>query len=59
MVAFNPSTWEEEAGRSLVVQDQLGHKAGFQYSQAYIGKLYLKQIKPNNICQPSTANPSL
>ena len=40
--AFNPSTWEAEAGGSLSVQDQPGLHSEFQDSWSYRETLYQK-----------------
>lgn len=40
--AFNPSTWEAEAGRSLWVQDQPGLQNKFQVSRGYTERLCFK-----------------
>ena len=43
--AFNPSTWEEEAGGSLRVQGQTGLQSEFQNSQRLTEKPGVKTPK--------------
>ena len=45
MHAFNPSTWEAEAGGSLWVQDQPVLQSEFWESQGYTEKLCLERQK--------------
>jgi hypothetical protein len=52
--AFNPSTQEAEAGRSLRVQGQPGLQIKFQDSQVYTEIPYLKTNKQTNKSKPRT-----
>jgi hypothetical protein len=45
--AFNPSTWEAEAGGSLLVQGQPSLQSEFQDSQGYTEKPCLDKPKTN------------
>ena len=55
--AFNPSTWEVEAGRALWVQMQPGLQSEFQDSQSHPEKPCLKKQKPQ-IQRNTHQNPS-
>ena len=54
--AFNPSTWEAEAGRSLCVQGQPGLQSQFQASWSYRETLSQKYKKKKSMIYLDKSN---
>ena len=55
-LAYNSSTWEGEASRSLGIQEQPDLQSMFQDSQGYTEKPYLEQPKVTSTLELDNTN---